>query len=111
MNRYYGIVGLELPDTEIRPGVFIPTRVEEHYYGTIYRNRSQRDASSDTINDDITIEVSISIIGDDFLHNNSHYIKYVEWNNTFWEVKSVEPKYPRLELTIGGIYNGKRCSN
>ena len=32
-------------------------------------------------------------------------MKYIEFEGTKWKITNVEVRYPRLNLTVGGIYN------
>lgn len=104
MNKFYGPVGYAV-SVETRPG-FYQDRIEEHnYYGDVLRNTSNWSTSTDSTNDDLNVNVQISIVADPFANNHFHSIKYVGLMGTKWKVKSVEPKYPRLILTLGGVFN------
>ena len=68
------------------------------------RNIRQLEAS-DKVNDDINISNEISIIADPFAYQNFHAMRYVEFMGAKWKISSVEVQYPRLILTVGGVYN------
>lgn len=104
MNKWYGSIGFSVT-SEVAPGVWEEELVEHMYYGDIIRN-SRRLQSSDQLNDSITLSNEISVIADPFATNNFHSIRYVEFMGTNWKVTNVEVQYPRLILTIGGVYNG-----
>ena len=38
-------------------------------------------------------------------------IKYVEFMDSLWKVTSVDMQYPRLVLSIGGVYNGPQAES
>jgi len=57
------------------------------------------------VNDDISISNQISIIADPFANNNFHAMKYVVFMGAKWKVSEVTVEYPRLILSIGGLYN------
>ena len=44
-------------------------------------------------------------IADSFAKDNFHLMKYIEFEGTKWKITNVEVRYPRLNLTVGGIYN------
>ena len=106
MNRFYGKVGYVIP-TENPPGVWKDIPVERPHYGDVVRNTSNVEVGSG-LNDDVVINNSISIVADPFAYENFQHMRYVEWMGTLWKIKTVEVQYPRLLLTIGGVYNGER---
>lgn len=104
MSKWYGKVGYVIP-TETKPGVFRPKVTEHEYYGDIISNR-RRIQTADKLNDDIVIQNTVSIIADPFALESLQYIRYVTFMGANWEVSGIEVQYPRLILTLGGIYNG-----
>ena len=110
MNKWFGKVGYAITE-ETRPGVWMADKiVERDYYGDIVRN-IQRFGNEEKTNEDITVSVNISIVADPFAYNHFHTIKYIEYMGTKWDVSSVDPQYPRLILTLGGVYNGDEPSD
>lgn len=105
MAKFYGNIGF-IKTVEIEPGVWGPQSIEHPYYGDIDRPIS-RVQSSGGVNDDINISNTISIIADPFANENFQYIKYAVLMGAKWKVTNVEIKYPRILLTIGGVYNGE----
>ena len=105
MAKFYGAVGYAVCD-ETSPGVWIDTIVERNYYGDLTRN-TRRLQASDKVNDNIDITNEISIIADPFANQNFHSMKYVEFMGAKWKITNVEVQYPRLILTVGGVYNGE----
>lgn len=105
MGRFYGKVGFSV-EAETSPGVWVENPIEEKsYYMDVTRN-SNRFSNRSEVVDDFTISNSVSFISDHYSRNNLSKIKYVEFMGTKWKVESVEIKFPRLFLTIGGVYNG-----
>lgn len=102
--RFFGEVGYG-ESTETSPGVWEFVITERNYRGDVVRN-TRRLESGETLNDNILVNNSISIVADD--HANEHFfkIKYVVWQGIRWTVSSVEVKPPRLILNLGGVYNG-----
>ena len=104
MAKFYGPIGYAV-STETRPGVWEDTIKERYYRGDVIRN-NRRLQSSDKVNDDIEISNQISILADPFANGNFHAMRYVGFMGTRWKITEVEVSYPRLILTIGGVYNG-----
>ena len=105
MAKFYGPIGYSV-STEVRPGVWKDTIEERNYYGDLIRDTSRWAASQDSTNDDLTINNQISIVADPFAENNFHSMKYVRFMGANWKITSVEPRFPRLILSVGGVYNG-----
>ncbi len=103
--KYFGKIGYGVTE-ETRPGVHKPRIVEKEYYGDIVRN-SRRLESGSKVNDDLNINMTLSIVADPFAYQNFHQIKYAEYMGAKWKATSVEPQYPRLIITLGGVYNGE----
>ena len=104
MAKFYGKIGFY--DTiETKPGLWEPTIIERVYCGDLMRNISKSEPSGG-VNNNINVTNSISIVADPYANNNFLKIKYVEFMGGKWNVTNVEVNYPRLILTIGGVYNG-----
>lgn len=103
MAKFYGKIGY-IKSVEVEPGYWEEQAIEKNYYGDVIRNISDWRQSSE-INDDISFNNTISIVADPYANENFQHIRYVIYMNTKWKVTSVECKYPRLILTIGGVYN------
>lgn len=104
MNKFYGKIGYAITKETV-PGVWVEQIVERSYYGDVIRN-IRRLQSSENLNDNINVSNEISIVADAFANQNFHSMRYVEYMGTKWKVSSIEVKYPRLILSIGGVYNG-----
>lgn len=104
MNKFYGSIGYaELVETI--PGVWTEQIVSRNYYGDVIRDlRRLQEASK--VNDDINVSSEISVVADPYAYNHFHTMRYVEFMGAKWKIVSVEPKYPRLILSVGGLYNG-----
>ena len=104
MAKWCGIIGYA-EQVETTPGVWSEQISERKYYGDVIRN-NRRLQSAGKLNDDINVGNEISIIADPFANNNFHSMRYVEFMGTKWKVATVDVQYPRLILSLGGIYNG-----
>lgn len=105
MAKFYGAIGFGML-TEDDSGIWSDEITEIMYSGELIRN-NRRLQSSDKLNDDINISNQISIVADPFVQSNFHSIKYVEFMGTKWKVTDVDVQYPRLNLSLGGVYNAK----
>lgn len=105
MDKYYGKVGYGPVQIETAPDVWEDSIVEREYYGDVRKNAmSQR--PSESVNDDLAVNVIISIVSDPYAYSNFHKIRYIEWMGSKWKISSALIKSPRIELTLGGLYNG-----
>ena len=104
MAKFYGNIGFaETVETE--PGVWVEEMTVRPYYGDLVRN-TRRLENSGGVNDNVNISNDISIIADPYANHNFHSIRYIEFMGAKWKVSNIEFQYPRLILTIGGVYNG-----
>lgn len=104
MAKWYGKIGFA-ETVQTKPGVWKEQITEKEYFGDLTRN-TRRLQSSSQINDDINIANEISIVSDPFANQNFHSMRYIEFMGAKWKISSVEVQYPRLILTVGGVYNG-----
>ena len=103
MAKFYGNIGFK-SITEDEPGIWVEHINERPYYGDLLRNVT-RNQSSDKVNDDVTINNQVSIVADPYANSNFQNMKYVVFQGTKWKIESVEVQYPRLLLSIGGLYH------
>lgn len=110
MAKFMGAVGYNHGAVEQKPGVFVESIVEKQYYGDILRNSRQM-REGEKVNNDLTVGNSISIVADAYANEHFHAIRFVDWAGALWDVTDVTVQAPRLVLTLGGVYNGKRADN
>lgn len=108
MARFCGIVGYA--DTvETSPGVWEEQITKRKYRGDLIRNKRSLQ-STDQLNDNIKVANEISIVADPYANTHFHLMKYVEYRGTKWKITDVDAsQYPRLILTVGGVYNGPQA--
>ncbi len=105
MAKYYGQIGYcQTSEDPVGSGIWIETIVERNYYGDVIRN-SRRLQGSDRINDNVNISNQLSIVSDPYANENFHAIRYASFMGSKWKVTDIEVQYPRLILTLGGLYN------
>ena len=107
MARFYGAVGYSegTVETPVGSGVWIDVIIEKTYFGDVVRNNRQLNAG-EKINDDLSVNNSISIVADAYAYENILAMRYIRWMGALWVVSTVDVQSPRLSLTLGGVYNG-----
>lgn len=103
MAKFYGNICFS-ETVETKPGVWTQKKTIRPYFGDLVRNYRRLD-SSNNLNDNINIQNDISIITDPYANKNFHSILYVEFMETKWKVETVEVQFPRLLLSLRGVYN------
>lgn len=103
MAKYFGSIGYA-DTTEVSPGVFQEQITSRDYYGDVIRN-NRRLENADKVNDDINITNQISIVSDSYAVNNFWNIRYATFMGQKWKVKDAVVEYPRIILTLGGLYH------
>ena len=106
LARFSGVIGYALT-VESSPGVWSNQIVEKKYRGDIISNQRQIQPG-ENLNDNVTIENSISIIANAYAYENIGIMKYVVMYNAAWKIKSFSVERPRISITIGEVYNGER---
>lgn len=105
MAKWYGNIGFA-ETVEYEPGAWEPNIIDRPYYGDVISNRWKRQ-SSGGVNDDINLSNQISIVADPYAEQNCASMIYVEYMGAKWKITDFDVQYPRITLTVGGIWNGK----
>lgn len=109
MAKFCGKVGYVTSVTD-ETGITTNEPEEYTYFGDI-TSISKRWQTTENLNDDIRLEQNISIVADSYAWENYYKIRYVIIDNVAWRVTNVTPNRPRLNLYIGGLYNGETVSS
>lgn len=104
MAKFSTVIGYA-EQIETTPGVWEEQIVEYKHIGELVRAISKI-TTSENLNDDINVSTEISIIANTYANKHYTSMRYIEYMGAKWKITSIEPKYPRLILTIGGLYNG-----
>lgn len=104
MSKFYGKIGY-VETVEDANGDWVEFATTKMYRGDVEKN-TIHNQSGESRNDNINISNIISIIADPYAFDHIGSIRYIEWMGSKWCVTWVEVQYPRLKLTIGGVYNG-----
>lgn len=105
MNKWYGKIGY-VSKVETKPGVWEEQVVEKPYFGDLIKQTRLLQNSGD-VNDSINISNQISIVADPYATDHIHSMRYIEFQGANWKISAADPtQYPRITLTLGGLYNG-----
>ena len=105
MAKWFGEIGFA-ETVETKPGVWVEQITKRNYYGDVTRD-SRRLQTADKLNDNVNISNQISIISDPYANENFHSMRYAFYMGTRWKITDIEVQYPRLNLTLGGVWNGE----
>lgn len=105
MAKYHGKIGF-VTFEETAPGVMAEIPIEREYFGNVTQI-SKRWEKGEHLNDNLQVNNQFSIVADAYARNNLFAIRYICWMGSKWEVTTAKVEYPRLILTIGGVYNGQ----
>lgn len=104
MAKWFGKIGY-VTHVQSAPSVWKNKETVREYFGDVIRNTSGWRSNTDSTNDDLTIDVQISIVADQFAYQHFSSMKWIELYDAKWKIIKVEPKHPRLILTVGGLCN------
>lgn len=106
MAKFCGMVGFGITEEDpAQTGVWTERIVLRRYRGDVVRAIRRRE-NGEGINDNVTVDNSISIVADTFACEHLNAIRFVVWNGIRWKVNSIELQRPRMILSVGGVYNG-----
>ncbi len=103
--KFFGKIGfVKTEESETKKGVCLPKEKEREYYGDVIRNSRRWERSDMSLNDDIQVTNSLSIIADSYIKDNLGCMKYVVWNGVKWRIRSFDIEPPRITIEFGGLY-------
>lgn len=105
MARFSGVFGYGV-QTEVSNGVWEDTIVERSYQGDVVQVAKWDRENNTTVNDDLMVNQTVSIVISDNATGNFLDIRYVRWSGVLWKPKSVEVQHPRLLVRLGEPYHG-----
>ena len=107
MAKFYDVIGYGR-STEVRPGVWEDVITERKYYGDVTRS-ARKMSEGEGLNNDISVQNTFSLVADAYAYEHIFEMRYIRWMGQYWKVTDVEVKRPRLQLRVGGVYNGQRA--
>lgn len=109
MTKFYDVIGYgESVENPPGSGIWVDKITEFKYYGDVGRNIRRLD-KGEGLNDDISVQNSISVLADEYAVKHFFAIRYIRWEGVYWTVQSVEVRAPRLILSLGSVYNGPKA--
>ena len=104
MAKFRGVIGY-VKTKETAPGVWTDKVTKRTKTFEIVRNMSNWQPG-ESANDELKLNNQFSTVADPYAQQNFSDIKFIEFKGPRWKVSCAEVKYPRLLLTVGGVYNG-----
>ena len=104
MARFWGKIGIKRNLQETAPGV-LKREIEEIEVSGEIRNLSVR-WSEQSQGDRLSLRHVLSILTPEDSDIDFTEVVYIIWKSRKWTVTSIEYKPPRVELGLGGLYNG-----
>lgn len=103
MAKFYGKIGF-VETREEKPGVWVEVTHEKPYAGDLIRlNRLLQ--NNGEVNSSLNLSNSISILADPYAIDNMYAMRYIVFSDAKWKITNIEVNFPRINLTIGGLYN------
>lgn len=103
MAKFYGAIGYA-EEKEVKPGDWRNVITEHNHAGDLLKDRRRLQPSGQA-NDNINVSNYISIVADPYAREHYFAMRYVVLHGAKWKITDVDVAYPRLNLTIGGLYN------
>ncbi len=104
MTKFRGSIGIDRGSNETSPGIFEPSIEEIEVTGEM-RNQSARWQGHEQ-RDTVSARHVLSIVTPESSIIDFAEVVYAVWQSRKWSVVSIQYKRPRIELTLGGLYNG-----
>lgn len=105
MTRYRGTIGINRGLRETSPGIYVTDIYEMIVSGEM---RTQQAGWSDhNINETVKARHIFSMVTPESTDIDLNEVVYIEWKGRKWTITSIQYKRPRVELTLGGLYNAK----
>lgn len=105
MARFFGKVGYA-DQVETRPSVWTDVITERELYGETDDMSWRYKSASDQVNNNLVLDRTFDLIVDRFAMDHYSTIRYICYGGARWEVTKLSYEYPRIHLTVGGIYHG-----
>lgn len=110
--KWSGKIGFYVDEEVIKngigTGIWKPQIIERSYTGNIVRDYRSQENANDKVNEDVNISNNISVILDRYLDSHICDIKYITFKGVKWKVKGFTINHPRIDISIGGVYNERQ---
>jgi hypothetical protein len=91
--------------SETAPDVFTANIYEKTNYPADVLQDQKQWKPGESTNDTLDIMNKFSVLLDDYLMVNLAQLRYVVYGGVKWQVRTLNPKRPRLDISVGGVYN------
>lgn len=106
MAKFYDVIGYAEENVETAPSVWKDVIVEHPSYGDVLPTPSRALREGEKVNQDLSLDVTISIVRDAYAGEHYFAMRYVKYQGVRWIATNVKPVGVRLEIRLGGVYNG-----
>lgn len=104
MTKFRGNIGLNRGPVESDPGIFSQVIEDVEVTGELLNLGLHWQGVA--VQDSLSAKHILSIITPEDESVEFNEVVYVEWHGRKWNVVNIEYKRPRINLTLGGLYNG-----
>lgn len=104
MTKFYGNIGF-LESVETKPGIWEPVETVRQYYGDVNRNQRRYQENTQSSISNLNLSNEISILGDPYAYDHFNAMRWVEYGGAKWRITWISIEYPRIVLTLSGVYN------
>lgn len=104
MTKFYGDIGF-VETVETAAGIWEPVVTSRKYFGDVTRNQRRYQENTQSVNDNLNISNEISILADNYALEHYGSMRWVEFQGVKWKITWINLEYPRIVLTLSGIYN------
>lgn len=105
--KFRGAIGFsETKEDPVGSGVWKADVVERMYRGDVLQNIRRWD-TTENLNNNFSFSNRISVVADSYIKANFGLMKYITLGGVRWSISSFEIAWPRLIISLGGVYNGK----
>lgn len=104
MTKFWGKIGFNRGDTEGEPGIFTSTIEEVEVSGKMRLEGARW--QNHELGGTIAAKHVLSIVTPEDSTIDFAEAVYICWQNQKWSIVAIKYLRPRIELTLGGLYNG-----
>jgi len=104
MSRFWGSIGISRGPVETAPGVFKQNIEEVSVTGEMRQLHLRWPQAG--MREGLSAKHVLSVVTPEDSVIDFTEVVYIVWQSRKWSVTSIQYKRPRVELTLGGLYNG-----
>lgn len=86
----------------------IKRNITEFTYKSKVKKTFRTTDNQGVINPTPIFNLTFDLIYEDYILENIQSIAYVKYNNMYFNIQNISFKKPRMQISVGGIYNGER---